>query len=450
MNKSLLILKREYLTRVKKKSFIITTLLIPIFMAALTVLPTWLAMMDDKEERTIAVYDPTSLILNQLESNEFTKFHYIPQQEFQELSKNFKSGKYYAVLYIPENILTTNRAEMISDKQVTFDIKNLVTNRIENILETEKSKKVINESGMPDLEQKLAATKTNISLDTIKLGEKGEAKKSSTEIAMVIGYIAGFLIYMFVFIYGTMVMRGVMEEKSNRIVEVIISSVKPFQLLFGKIVGIGLVGLTQIAIWLILGTAITTGVSTFIGHGSTEAVTQAQSIMQSPAAGQIAAAAASPAQKNITLEIIEMIGNLNLPLIAFSLFFYFIGGFILYASLQGAIGSAVDSDEDAQQMMLPVMMPLIFSIIILFAVAKNPEGPLAFWASIIPFTSPVIMMVRIPFGVPAWQLILSMVLLIGTILGCIWMAGKIYRTGILMYGKKVNLKEIVKWLFYKN
>jgi ABC-2 type transport system permease protein len=264
---------------------------------------------------------------------------------------------------------------------------------------------------------------------------------------MAIGYAAGFLIYFFVFIYGTMVMRGVMEEKSSRIVEVIISSVKPFQLLFGKIVGIGLVGLTQIAIWLILGTAITTGITAFLGQGSAETAIQAQNIMSGQQMGQ--ATASAPAAQNQVAEVLQMIGNLNLPLIVFGLFFYFVCGFILYASLMGAIGSAVDNDEDAQQMMFPVMMPLIFSIMLLFAVAKNPEGPLAFWASIIPFTSPVIMMVRIPSGVPAWEIILSMVVLLGTILGTIWMAGKIYRTGILMYGKKVNIKEIVKWLFYK-
>ena len=448
MNKSLLILKREYLTRVKKKSFIIMTLLVPVMMAALTILPTYLAMMDDKEERTIAVYDPTSLILNRLESNEFTKFHYIPEQEFQELSKNFKSGKYYAVLHIPTNILNTNRAEMISDKQVTFDVKNMITNRIENIIEGEKKKQVIDEIGVPDLEKKLAATKTNIVVETIKLGEEGRAVKSSTEMAMAIGYASGFIIYMFVFMYGVMVMRGVMEEKSNRIVEVIISSVKPFQLLFGKIVGIGLVGLTQIAIWIILGVGIASGVSTFAGHKAAPAALQSQSIMSGQDITQLAAN--SPEAQNKVVEIIGMIGNLNLALILFALLFYFICGFILYASLLGAIGSAVDSDEDAQQMMFPVTMPLIFSIIILFAVAKNPEGPLAFWASMIPLTSPVTMMVRIPFGIPVWQIILSMTILLATILGTIWMAGKIYRTGILMYGKKVNLKEIIKWLFYKN
>lgn len=449
MNKSLLILKREYLTRVRKKSFIIMTLLVPVMMAAFTILPAYLASMDDTELRTIAVYDPTGLILNKLEDQEYTKFHYIPEEQYKELSKNFKSNEFYALLYIPQNILTTNQAQLISDKQVTFDIKNMLTNRIESIIEGEKRQTVINETGMPDLESKLAATKTNISLNTIKVGEKGEAVKSSTEIAMAIGYAAGFMIYMFVFIYGTMVMKGVMEEKSSRIVEVVISSVKPFQLLFGKIVGIGLVGLTQIALWFILGAAITTGMSAFMGPDAAAASLQTHDIMTGGQA-MTQSNAMNAGQSNAVKEILDMAGNLNIPLILFGLIFYFIGGFLLYASLMGAIGAAVDSDEDAQQMMFPVTIPLIFSIIMLFPVVKNPEGPLAFWVSMIPFTSPVTMMVRIPFGVPVWEIVVSMSLLVATILGCIWMAAKIYRTGILMYGKKVNLKEIVKWLFYKN
>jgi ABC-2 type transport system permease protein len=448
MNKSLLILKREYLTRVRKKSFIIMTLLVPFMMAAITILPAYLASMDDTEQRTIAVYDPTGLILNKLENQPYTKFHYIPEQQYNEISRNFKSGEFYALLFIPPNILTTNQAQLISDKQITFDIKNMVTDRIGSIIEADKRQEVIKEAGIPDLENRLASTKTHISLSTIKVGDKGEAVKSSTEMAMAIGYAAGFMIYMFVFIYGTMVMKGVMEEKSNRIVEVIISSVKPFQLLFGKIVGIGLVGLTQIALWIVLGTAIVTGITAFMGGDAAAASLQSQNIM---AGGQaMGEVAASPAKNNFVVEMIQMAGNLNIPLIFFSLIFYFLGGFLLYASLMGAIGSAVDSDEDAQQMMFPVTIPLIFSIIMLFPVVKNPEGPLAFWVSIIPFTSPVTMMVRIPFGIPAWEIILSMSLLLATILGTIWMAGKIYRTGILMYGKKVNLKEIVKWLFYKN
>ncbi len=249
---------------------------------------------------------------------------------------------------------------------------------------------------------------------------------------------------MFVFIYGAMVMRGVMEEKTSRIVEVIISSVRPTQLMFGKIVGIGLVGLTQLVFWLILIFLIVTGLQVFLSPDQAELMQQSQSMMA--ANPQLQGAA----QENAVLNIIDLVGNLNIPLILFSFLFYFLGGFLIYSSLMGAVGAAVDHEEEAQQLMLPVTIPLIFSIIILFPVVKNPEGALAFWASMVPFTSPVIMMVRVPYGVPLWELLLSMGILIASIYGTIWVAGKIYRTGILMYGKKVNLKEIVKWLFYHN
>ncbi|MGQ8337684.1 ABC transporter permease [Sunxiuqinia sp. A32] len=447
MSKSLLILKREYLTRVKKKSFIILTLLVPFLFAAMTILPTYLAMMDDEQERVIGVYDATGIFLGRLENAEYTKFHFMPEEEYQKNKDDLKSSSFYALLYIPPNLLSSNRVQLISDMQVTIDIKNMVENKLEWILETDKKEKVIEASGIPDLEEKLAATKTNLNLETIKIGEKGESVKSSTEIAMVMGYIGGFIIYMFVFIYGAMVMRGVMEEKTSRIVEVIISSVRPFQLLFGKIIGIGLVGLTQLVFWIVLGTAIVTGIQTVVGGNHAEAISQSQSLMQSGAMEQVQANAV---KENVTLEVIEMIGNLNLPLILFSFLFYFIGGFMMYASIFGAVGSAVNHDEDAQQLMMPVMLPLIFSMIILFAVVKNPEGGLAFWTSMIPLTSPIIMMVRVPFGIPTWQLLLSMSILIASILGTIWMAGRIYRTGILMYGKKANFKEIIKWLSYRN
>jgi len=352
------------------------------------------------------------------------------------------------VLFVPPNILSSNRAQIFSDKQVPIDVKNFVGHRLEQILEGDKKARVIDESGIPDLEEKLAATRTRINLDTIKVGEKGETVKSSTEIAMAVGYACGFIIYMFVFIYGAMVMRGVMEEKTSRIVEVIVSSVKPMQLMFGKIVGIGLVGLTQLLFWVIIGGAIITGVQTFAGPDPAQSMEVSQNLMSTSGAAMSPAVQAQ--QQNMALEVVDMISNLNLPLILGSFVFYFLAGFLMYSSLMGAIGSAVDHDEEAQQMMLPVTLPLIFSIIILFPVVKNPEGALAFWASMVPFTSPVIMMVRVPFGVPVWELLLSMAILIASIAGTIWVAGKIYRTGILMYGKKVNLKEIVKWLRYRN
>ncbi|WP_159519082.1 ABC transporter permease [Sunxiuqinia indica] len=440
MNKSLLILKREYLTRVRKKSFIILTLLVPFIFAGFTILPAWLAMQNDEEERTIGVYDATGQYSGRMENTEFTRFTTIPQAEFEQIQQDIKSSSYYAVLYIPSDILATNKAQLLSDKQVTFDIKNMIGRKLENLIEADKKAVIIDGSGIPDLEEKLLAARTSINLETLKVGEKGEAVKSSTELAMGVGYAAGFLIYMFVFIYGAMVMRGVMEEKSSRIVEVIISSVKPIQLMFGKIIGIGLVGLTQLAFWLILMFLIVSGLQMFLAPDQAEMLTQSQNMM-----------ASSPQiQENAVLNIIDLIGNLNIPLIIGSFIFYFLGGFLMYSSLMGAVGAAVDHEEEAQQLMLPVTIPLIFSIIILFPVVKNPEGTLAFWASMIPFTSPVIMMVRVPYGLPAWELLLSMGILVTSIYGTIWVAGKIYRTGILMYGKKVNLKEIVKWLFYKN
>jgi ABC-2 type transport system permease protein len=444
MHKSFLILKREYITRVRKKSFIILTLLVPFLFAGFTILPAWLAMQDDEEERTIGVYDATSQFSQRLENTAFTNFEFIPEAEFESIRQDIKSSKYYAVLHIPEDIVTTNRARLLSSKQVTFDIKNMIGGKLENMIESDKKAVIIDESGIPDLEEKLAAARTRIQLETIKVDDKGSAVKSSTEIAMAVGYAAGFIIYMFVFIYGAMVMRGVMEEKTSRIVEVIISSVKPTQLMFGKIVGIGLVGLTQIVFWLILIFLIVTGLQVFLAPDQAELMQQSQNMMA--ANPQLQGAA----QDNAVLNIIDMVGNLNIPLILGSFLFYFLGGFLMYSSLMGAVGAAVDHEEEAQQLMLPITIPLIFSIIILFPVVKNPEGALAFWASMVPFTSPVIMMVRVPYGVPLWELLLSMGILIASIYGTIWIAGKIYRTGILMYGKKVNFKEIVKWLFYHN
>jgi len=448
MNKALLILKREYLSRVRKKSFIVMTLLVPFLFGAITVLPAWLAMQDDKEERTVAVYDGTGIFLGRLDDTQYTKFHFVPEDEYLKIKQDVKSSPFYAVLFIPPNILAANRAQLYSDKQVTLDIKNLIDRKLENILESDKKKQVISQTGIPDLEQQLAATQTNINLETIKVGDGGITVKSSTEIAMAVGYAAGFVIYMFVFIYGTMVMRGVMEEKTNRIVEVIISSVKPMQLMFGKIIGIGLVGLTQLLFWIVIGGAIMTGVQTFVGASPAEATEVSRNLMET--SGVADATVVNAPQQNMALHVVDMIGNLNLSLIIGAFVFYFLCGFLMYASLMGAIGSAVDQEEDAQQLMLPVTLPLIFSIVILFPVVKNPEGALAFWASIVPFTSPVIMMVRVPFGVPVWELLLSMAVLLASILGTIWIAGRIYRTGILMYGKKVSLKEIAKWLFYRN
>ncbi|MDD2380309.1 MAG: ABC transporter permease [Mariniphaga sp.] len=447
MSKTFLILQQEYLKRVKKKSFIILTLLVPLLFAGMFAAIIFLSMYDDKQERVIAVYDESTLFLGEFEQEGYTKFHYIPMEEYSRLKANMKGSNYYALLHIPGNIYNQNTAQIISEKQLPIELTEQISRRLSRFIENDKRKKIIDEAGIPDLEKRLSSTRTTIRLNTLKLSETGETQKSSSEVAFIASYAMGFIIYFFVFMYGSMVMRSVMEEKKNRIVEVIISSVKPIQLMAGKIIGTALVGLTQVAIWIVVGIVVLSVAQGFFSPETT--MQMGQSIMENsqqvnPALTQ------APANNQQISEIIEVVGNLNIPLILFTFVFYFLAGYLMYSSLLGAVGAAVDNDEDSQQMILPITFPLIVSIMLLFPIARNPEGPIAFWGSVIPFTSPVAMLARIPYGVPAWELILSMVLLVLSTLGAIWVAARIYKIGLLMYGKKVNLKELIKWLRYKS
>lgn len=446
MNKTLIILRQEYLKRVKKKSFIILTLLVPFLFAGMFALIIILSINNDKKERTIAVFDESTLFLNELNDEGMTKYKFISKEDYEKLKSNLKGSEFYALLYIPQDIYTSNMVQLISEKQVPFELNEQIERKLSRYIENDKRQKVIDETQIPDLEERLASTKTSIRLSTLKISETGEAQKSSSAVAFIASYAMGFIIYFFVFMYGAMVMRSVMEEKKSRIIEVIISSVKPYELMAGKIIGTALVGLTQVAIWIVLGIVVLAGVQSFFSPESAQQM--GQSIMESQS--QVNPAMAQAAEPNKVLEVMEMIGNLNLPLIMFAFVFYFLMGYLLYSSLLGAVGAAVDNEEDSQQMVFPVTMPLIFSIMVLFPIARNPEGPVAFWFSIIPLTSPVAMMARIPYGIPTWELLLSMFLLVLTTVGAIAAAAKIYRIGLLMYGKKVNLKELIKWLRYKN
>jgi len=441
MSKIGLVLTREYTTRVRKKSFIIMTILMPALMAAMFILPAYFMAQDDTKERSIAVYDGSTILLGQLESNNYTKYKFINQEEYDKIKDHLKTTDYYALLVIQPNVLNTKTVQLISASNIPFDLKNQIHDKIKSVIEKEKMADVIKQTNIPDLEARIAATKTSINVNTIKLGESGEAKKSSTEIGMILGYIFGFVIYMFILLYGQMVMQGVMEEKQSRIVEVIISSVKPFELMMGKIIGIAMVGLTQLALWIVLGFIIISGAKGLM-PGAHHAASAQDIVAQ--------AQANAPEQLDKMQDVLSMLGSVNFPLIIGCFIFFFIGGYLLYSSLFAAVGSAVDSQEDAQQFMMPIMMPIILAIMVMMSAIKNPEGAVAFWFSIIPFTSPVVMMARIPFGVPAWQLGLSMLVLIVTFVGMVWAAAKIYRTGILMYGKKVSWKELGKWLTYKS
>lgn len=447
MNKIFLIIQREYLSRVKKKSFIIMSILGPLLFAAFIIIPTWLASMEDKEEKTIVVIDNTSLSYGVLPETEYLSFEYLTNSTISEAKKNYKEKGYYAVLYIPENILSTNSPILYSDKQPSLSTRMHISNSIKNEIERQKLKA----ENIENLDEILESIETKINLRSITWDEEGEEKESHAEFAMGLGYVGGLLIYFFIFMFGAMVMRGVIEEKTSRIVEVIISSVKPFQLMMGKIVGVGLVGLTQFIIWVSLTIGISAVVqNTILSDSNTTTIEnlETRDIMSDNTI--IAEMDQGPQNLEFVEEIFNSLHTVNFPLVIGMFIFYFLGGYLLYASFFAIIGSAVDNETDTQQFMLPVTIPLIVGIFVMINTIQNPEGPVAFWFSMIPLTSPIVMMVRIPFNPPVWELIVSSVILILTFLASVWMAAKIYRTGILMYGKKVNYKELWKWLRYKN
>jgi ABC-2 type transport system permease protein len=451
MNKTLLIFKREYLTRVTKKSFLILTLLMPILFGGMMFLPGYLATRENDKQEKIAVLDRSSMFLGQLEDSKSTKFHFIPEADYNQVKDNLKNSEYYALLEIPQNILTLNKVVVFSSKQINLDVKNHINWQLEKKLEDQKRAELITRIGIPDLEKQIQSTKSKISVETIKVGDDGVGKKGSTEIAMGVGYAAGFIIYMFVFIYGSMVMRGVLEEKQNRIVEVIISSVKPVQLMMGKILGLAAVGLTQFLIWIILMAGIFMGAKSMFGSGDAmQQMVQSQNQNIMMGNNQATVQMMQNIEPNQFDKIVEQIEGINFPLIIICFLVFFVLGYLLYSSMMAAVASAVDSEEDMQQFMMPITIPLIVAIIMLVNVIKNPEGSLALWGSMIPFTSPIIMMVRIPFGVPWYEIAISITILLLTTYGTIWMAAKIYRTGILMYGKKPSWKELGKWIRYKN
>ncbi len=446
MSKISTIISREYTTRVKKKSFLIMSIVGPILFASLMIAPAWLAQMEDTEVKLIAVADSSQLFIGEFPETDYIKFEYLPNADLQKYKDNFYESDYYALLYISHIVASSpNAVFLYSDKSPSLGVQMHISNAIEKRLERDKLKTY----GID--ENVLQAIKTNITVRSVKLSKTGEEKESNFTLYMILGYVAGFLIYFTIFFSGAQVMRGVIEEKTNRIIEVIISSVKPFQLMMGKIIGVGLVALTQFALWGFLTMAIYVGVVPLLMPDMAE-LNQEIKVESLVDTGSTLNTQA-PVNDELTSEVTDMLGalaNINFGVIIISFIFFFIGGYFLYGAMFAAIGSAVDNEADTQQFMLPVTLPLILAIVIMLNIVQNPEGPLAFWFSIIPFTSPIVMMARIPFGVPYPQIILSAIILIVTFIAFTWLAGKIYRTGILMYGKKSSWKEMWKWIRYKN
>ncbi len=447
MNKIPIIIAREYIIRVRKKSFIIMSILGPLLFAAMMIIPAWLAQVEETDVKRIAIADSSHLFRNVIPETEYLKFDYLDNVRVNDLKENFKSMGYYGVLYI-SHIVTydPNSVILYSDKQPSLATKMHISKYLEEYIRDQKLKTY----NIENLDEILKGVKTTINVRTIKLSEEGEEKESSTGIMMAVGYICGILMYMFLIFCGTMVMRGVVEEKTSRIIEVIISSVKPFQLMFGKIVGIAMVGLTQLLIWII-STFILVSIAQAVffpefSMTPTEQVISQDIMTATPSEGE---QIGSSEEMNELRAALSTLKNVNFAVIILTFLFYFLGGYLLYASFFAAVGAAVDSETDTQQFVFPILLPLILGIIVLFSITNNPDSPIAFWFSIIPFTSPIVMMARIPFGVPWPEFFLSAGLLIAFFMGSTWLAGKIYRTGILMYGKKATLKEMLKWVMYK-
>lgn len=453
MSKTSIIIQREYITRVRKKTFIIMTLLAPILMAALFLVPAWLMTREDEDHKKIAVIEENGVLFKEaLKNTKFLTFQYVENTPLEEMKQTFSEAGYYGVLYIsPKVAYIPNAVQLITMKQPAMDVLNYISNSLEK--EVEKLK--LESYDIENLEEILKSINTSINVQTIKISESGEEKATSTGLAMGLAYASGLLMYMLTFIFGAQVMRGVIEEKTNRVVEVIISSVKPFQLMMGKIIGIALVGLTQFLLWIIL-----TGGILLIAKGALMPDLELsnmnqvvnESVMSSSPVTSDVMQQADLEKMAENPEILFLINNImNLPWgrILISFIFYFLTGYLLYASLFAAIGSAVDNETDTQQFMLPITIPLILALFVAMSIMENPESSIAFWFSIIPFTAPVVMMARLAFDVPWWEQILSMTLMVIFFVGGVWIAAKIYRTGILMYGKKASWKELFKWIRFK-
>lgn len=446
MNKLFLIIQREYFSRVKKKSFLLMTILGPLLMAGVFIVPVWLALRD-KTDHQILVLDHSGLFINQLPNSKTIKFTY-GAESLQSAKAKLKDGPFDLIMEINGDPINGEKTTplLYYKKQPGMSTEQYITNAMENILFDYRL-----QGDSIDV-SKIDKARRPVEMLTIKVTDNGKDEKTNTGTNMVVGFVCAFIIYFMIFLYGSQVMRGVIEEKTNRIVEVIFSSVKPFQLMLGKIIGIALVGLTQFILWIVLTITIQT-VTMNVLFKDQIADTARQNAQVEKVMKNDLTAGVDKMQKvkspNEVIELINEFQNINITKLLVCFGFYFLFGYLLYAALFAGIGSAVDSEADTQQFILPVTVPLIASFLIAQTVATDPDSSMAQFFSIFPLTSPIVMMVRLPFDVPAWELLLSMVSLIVGFLFFTWLAGRIYRTGILMYGKKASWREIGKWLFYK-
>ena len=440
MGKIGIIAGREFNERVRKKSFIITTILMPIAFVAIMFVPALMMNIQSDDTKEIVVVDQSGTIAEGLQNTNNLSFT-PSDKSVEELTA--EQQDIFGILIIGKDVATNpSNVQLLTYESSTINIESEITEQIREIIESEKLKAY----NIEDIDSILEAIQTPISLKVKQLGESGETKESSSMLNIALAYIFGFLIYMFVFLYGNMVMQGVIEEKSNKVMEVMVSSVKPFELMMGKILGIASVAVTQFVIWVVFILVVGGAAMSLFGVGDMMAAASASAAMD-PAAMM---GTQMPSLDDETRSILRTVTDpAYLLRILGGFLVYFVGGYLLYAAMFAAVGSAVDNEKDTNNLQLPITIPLILAIFVMMSAMQDPHGPLAFWFSMIPFTSPVVMMVRLPYGVPGWELALSIGLLFVTFIAMVYLAGKIYRVGVFMYGKKPTFAELAKWLRYK-
>lgn len=451
MHRTNIIIRREYLNKVKKKSFLIITFVAPLLFAALCLLPSLIMFKAKEECKVIAVVDNSGIVLPSLENTETITYSDCAGNDVEALKSVLKESEYDAVLSISpiDEVNRTVTAEIYSNKPLGMDMTENINNRINDCVESYR----IEQSGIENLEEIMASVKAKVKVKSYTLDEEGKENISESGVFMAVSMILGMVIYMFIALFGGMVMSSVIEEKSSRVVEVLVSSVKATELLFGKIIGIALVALTQFFLWIVLTFAIVGVVGAVSGGkllSSSDPTEIAQMAGVSGEQADALATALSESSDEGGLEVVlSSVRSMPWGKIAVSFIVFFIFGYMLYAALYAAIGSAVENEADTQQLSLPITIPLIIGFLIAFYAFKAPDSQLVLWGSMIPFTSPIVMLARLPFGVPTWQLVLSMVLLIATFAAGAWASAKVYRTGILMFGKKSSWKDLWAWLKQK-
>ena len=444
------IISREYLTRVQKKSFLLITFLGPIFFAAIAVLPSIIMLMAEDKGKQIAVVDRSGIVMSKMESNKTVTYVDYSTADPDSLKIQLSDLDLDAMVLISPVDSATKSVTVTaySDSPMSVDLKERIGDRVDEAVEEYR----ISLYDVGDLKQIMNDVKSEVTVTTYTLGEDGQEKISSSEVYMFISLGLSMIIYIFIAMFSGMVMQSVIEEKASRVVEVLVSSVKATELMFGKIIGVACVALTQFLLWIVLTAVLVTGISTFVGFDSMMG-DPAQSEQMMETAGQMGGVnmdqMAAVTEGDGLGAVITTLKEINYGQLLFGFVIYFALGYLLYASFFAAIGSAVENEADTQQLQMPITIPLMIGFFIAFYAFKAPDSAVVFWGSMIPFTSPIVMLARIPFGVPTWELALSIAILVGTFIACGWASAKIYQIGILMFGKKTTFKDLWKWLRMK-